>query len=534
MKKLYLKFGVKALFRNPFRAIVSMLLIVVSVGFLGVTLIYDDYDLVSWERYLYGECIDDKYMALAFTKNTHLEDISGIEPTTSEQAAEVEEKLKAIGGGYCYYLDSSQAGLNNYGLNTGIGLYRLSDYFCEARSASQIYEGDIFAPYSPPYEGEDEEYAYSALKGDRVYNKFMRAPLVWYDSEETLAEFGYTLYGALPQTSRQIAIPQWLLNSFMCYGYQDENGVKQEITCAEDIMGKTLQLCGELFGPITATIVGVIEMDYEAEDYTKYLNFSKSEFVDFEECSPLFGVAVAKSYFDTVRRNNNYYLSCFLVLRDNGHFNEYFDLAMAWQFDLTAYEAINEFYDVHLAYWDGWRFSYIYNAFVLVYQNNILPLKGFLSVIPLLLVFSGVLLVYFVVSTVVFKQKSLGVMRSLGSSKKQLFFSFLIPLLIFCVLCGVMAFALQIVFVSRLNGDFMAYTAQFIAKHGEIFSTADILSGAKYLYAVSPRVYLFTFLFPAAVMLFTLAITAYIMFRKPVIANLNKKQFTLFKSKAKQ
>ena len=81
--------------------------------------------------------------------------------------------------------------------------------------------------------------------------------------EELLQFLGYQLTGTLPETPDEIAIPECLLNSFMVMGLR-ENETDYPITCAEDIIGHTINLKLVLENTSTdqmqpKTITGVID-----------------------------------------------------------------------------------------------------------------------------------------------------------------------------------------------------------------------------------------------------------------------------------
>ncbi len=86
-------------------------------------------------------------------------------------------------------------------------------------------------------------------------------------TEQTVRDFGFELRGYLPKADNEIVITEYILRSFMDYGYT--NGESEfTISSADDMIGKTLTLRDWRLDYVDYTVCGVIiNLDFDKESF---------------------------------------------------------------------------------------------------------------------------------------------------------------------------------------------------------------------------------------------------------------------------
>ncbi len=142
---------------------------------------------------------------------------------------------------------------------------------------------------------------------------------------------------------------------------------------------------------------------------------------------------------------------------------------------------------------------------------------------PLCCVLAVLFSAYFCTAVIYRKRRSIGIMQSMGCTGSKLFVAFLIPLLLFSLLCALGAFGAECVFMNWMNA--------IVAERAAMYELTP------FLFSLNRQTYLFTFGVPILVAAVTVGALTLVFSKTPIINNIgkaNKKQFTLFKRKAKQ
>ena len=131
---------------------------------------------------------------------------------------------------------------------------------------------------------------------------------------------------------------------------------------------------------------------------------------------------------------------------------------------------------------------------------------------------------YLCFSTVMGKRRGVGIMQSMGASKWQMTVTIGVPLLLFCLLCSVGAVFVELGFLSYMNGRLMHDASLALTEAGyEILSLPNP-------FMIGWQTWLFTFGVPLLIAAATTLVTVWLVFRTPVVDNLNKKDFRLFRN----
>ena len=144
--------------------------------------------------------------------------------------------------------------------------------------------------------------------------------------------------------------------------------------------------------------------------------------------------------------------------------------------------------------------------------------------IPYLGIFAAVLLMYLCFSTVMGKRRGVGIMQSMGASKWQMILTIGVPILLFCLMCSLGALCVELVFLSYMNGRLLTFAAE-VEEFLRYYSV-----GLPNPFTISWQTWLFTFGVPLLIAAATTLVTVWLVFRTPVVDNLNKKDFRLFRN----
>ena len=150
----------------------------------------------------------------------------------------------------------------------------------------------------------------------------------------------------------------------------------------------------------------------------------------------------------------------------------------------------------------------------------------YLQIVPDFGIFAAVLLMYLCFSTVMGKRRGVGILQSVGATKGQIVLTIGIPVLLFCLLCSLGALCVEVGFMSYMNGQLWELVGDVLLSSGYIGTSAP------YPFTLSWQTWLFTFGVPIAIAAVTTLVTVWLVFRAPVVDNLNKKDFRLFRKKA--
>ena len=484
MKQLLVKLGFRFFWGKPLRIFLSLVLIAMSLAVSAVGLIIATYDYSEINRQAYysedfGEFYrPNKYMN--FIKRDERGDESGLSLSTKlmftrQELHALEERLDAIGQGYF-------ATIQPYPNDNmwDVGPYRLFEHFDVEEFDPDVYDPSLYrlmdedgniAPFfvydsDPEYLGEgltEEElkhYRESCLsRGARTLYQGLSCYL---GDEEDLALYGYTLHGKLPEGLNEIVIPQSIYNSFAAYGYIDRaTGERAEINSYEDIIGKEIEMYQTRETGKTK-IVGVLEIDYEAELYHNFLMGTEGAILDGavnivgldNGCGPIFNLLVSRSYFDNYMphtwstidltygddsiigfdRHEEWHATCVTVLKwsEPAIRDAYWEIAAEGLREQTLWNMLRQ-PAPYLGY--SWGGFWVQNDI----GQKALKFEPFTWTAYLSIPFTLLLTVYLVYATLYEKRRRLYILRCLGMSRGRTALMLAVPVLAFALLAGALA-----------------------------------------------------------------------------------------------
>ena len=541
--KLRFKYGLKMLFRNPVRIAASFLAAIIALGIAGMCIFMQTYNIIPWAKELffgysgYNGTVEP-YIALMWT-NGDSPEFSEYNFFSEEQLLEAESIISDIGGYAIMFQDDRDppafvpADLQYY-VNAS-----------ETRFWGEHDGETLFAPYprvdSDMYFGTSQE---DEVRRD-IYKQLYRQITV-YSGEDAMEAFGYTLVGSLPEKEDEVAVPQWLYNCFLCYGYRSEDGTVYEVDSEKDIIGKTLKLywgrgsypiASELEHEVEAEIVGVVHTDYEKEQFPErafaikrdlpetapltienyYRYNGGTRFID----APHMGLVVSREALLSFTYDE-FTATHIVVPRYQSYSETYFNL-----FYRPDEVSTHEFYPIT----GGPRLQIAETHSVKTLDFTVQQIYAdtaiYFQIVPYLGVFAALLLIYLCFSTVMGKRRGVGIMQSMGANKWQMILTIGVPILLFCLLCSVGALCVELVFLSYMNGR-LDVTIETLV---EMYDYSAV--GLPYPFTLGWETWLFTFGVPLLIAAVTTLVTVWLVFRTPVVDNLNKKDFRLFRKKVK-
>ena len=554
--KLGLKFGFKMLLRNPVRIAASLLAAIAAFGIAGMCIFFASYRTIAWEHELYFKYNDDKYTNIIYTTSPHASvDASNITMSYEDRQI-VEQALHEIGGGYAISL-KQDGRATSAGWMCSYGAYRLPDHFAfppEETTVFYEYRGkQLIAPYAKNWAAPQGDVKDGS---DRLYDDFYAAMTI-YGGEDAPKEFGYELVGRLPDQENEVAIPQWLYNCFLCYGYKDREGNVFPITGEDDLIGKKITLVtmqpqetaegsqDAAYQPqyFDGTIVGVVHTDFVSEklkeqhfDFWKDSEKERYSGLNFFEYSlpPYLGIVYSRACLEKARDADGSHVAvnCMTVLRHGSHAEEYFDYITAWKSQINYFEmerisdGVSQKYPAYVLTLIG---SILYGGMPNIFR----AVEGYFRIVPYLGVFAAILLAYLCFSTVMGRRRGVGTLQSLGASKKQIALAVGIPIFVFCLIASLGALCVEVCFLFYMNGLLSEQILDNLVFWGEFFAWEGIASAKIYPFTLGWETVLFTFGVPLAIAAVATLVTVWLVFRAPVVDNLNKKEFRLFSKKAR-
>ena len=539
--KLRFKYGLQMLLRNPIRMIASLITAIAVLGIAGMCIFTYTYDTLAWERDMYFNYDDDKYTSFSISDNAgrSLSTRGTQTKITEEEFSALEADVQEIGGEYAIIVTDGNSSLRTFGAEKITNRLAYEEEECKLYTD---YNGtSLFAPYFRVVEEDGESTWESDAENDIYYQTTV------FSSEAAIEEFGYTLVGSYPQTAQEVAIPQWMYNCFLCYGYKDADGTVYEINSEDDIVGKTIGMIGYKRTPVyvdgtyvktqtesyiyEAEIVGVLHVDYAAEGFEEdCIRYTQAGvYSNLNYSVPHLGVVVSREYFDSYRpwayesMVRSRYIDNITVLRHGEHGEEYFDYLTAWRNGKNYFQLQECMSERHLTYEKSDCVLVIEQRLPNVYEQTAV----YLQIVPYLGIFAAVLLMYLCFSTVMGKRRGVGILQSVGATKGQIVFTIGIPVLLFCLLCSLGALCVEVGFMSYMNGQLWELVGDVLLSSGYVGTSAP------YPFTLSWQTWLFTFGVPIAIVAVTTLVTVWLVFRTPVVDNLNKKDFRLFRKKVK-
>ena len=517
--KLRLKYGLKMLLRNPVRIIASLLTAIIVFGIAGLCIFTWNYDTTEWEKEILRDHWQDKYFNIGTSSDWPALVVYTIEDDDLD-------RFREIGCGYAY-LTQRYIGSTPYP-EQEVGAYRLGDHFGGdgARMFGEYSGQELFAPYAFCPDGLD--YVASAAN-QAIYSGFFRMHTI-YSGESALEEFGYELVGKLPEQKNEVAIPQWMYNSFLCYGYKDRSGNLYEINSEADIIGKTITLTDDNSALMDATIVGVVHTDLEEEQFlTKNMEWREDlggigVLSMLYATPPHLGLILSWDYWESRKGNIRGQV---IATHDSPYLEEIIDYLVDWQKDISYGEYWYQVDDSpHVVYKQphiGSSGLLVTGVLSRVYRETSI----YFQMIPYLGIFAAVLLMYLCFSTVMGKRRGVGIMQSMGANKWQMILTIGVPILLFCLMCSLGALCVELGFLSYMNGRLLTFAAE-----SEAFLRYYSV-GLPSPFTISWQTWLFTFGVPLLIAAVTTLVTVWLVFRTPVVDNLNKKDFRLFSKRTK-
>lgn len=511
---LKIKFGLGAIFRNPLRLIGAMLTSIVTMCIAGLCAFTYSYSAIEWEKDIFLNYLDDPYINIVVSSGSSTEFAGNIidieDDFTSAKYAEIRDKVTELGGNYATMI----WGQNVNPINTSFSIYELNGYLGKneeidnGESKETVYHEYNGEKILAPYVSVSQDYRNSSL-----YWAFFEAMTV-YSSEAALDDFGYTIVGKLPEEYNEVAIPQWLYNSFLCYGYRNPDvGEEIKISSNDDIIGKTIKLVGDWKNNerriVEATIVGVVHSDTENEksfldiDYEKNGKFRQLS-TDYS-LPPQVGLAVSQKFLNSYHtaKNTERYVNCVTVSRTTGLAEKYFDYITAWKADDTFMNVWSNG-DSKITYAMPECIRMIYMGLPHVFESTTIYFK----IIPFIIPLAVGVLAYFTISTVYGRKREMGILRSLGTSNFKIWLTYMLLFILVAAVISCAALGAELIFLKYMNNILLS-EANYINAG---------LSVRFYPFALTSEAWLFTFLAPVLVVTLSLAVVMLVLSRRSICA----------------
>ena len=243
--------------------------------------------------------------------------------------------------------------------------------------------------------------------------------------EQKLETFNYKIIaGYFPKTQEEIAITDYIYQGFKDRDYIDEQNNYHQINSTSDILGKTLKLLDKNF-----TIVGIIDTNYNENQYQSIKEMTTQEIYtqkDYEKIMLLNKYSFEKSFIHTsiFFANKENFINIPTIMYLVGNMNKD---------KTTITELVNFSNQVN----NNTRFSLLEIPLIYTLENINNVLKSIAKVFFILGLlfgtFSVLLLSNFIVSSINYKQKDIGILRAIGARKIDTF-------KIFMVESGIIAF----------------------------------------------------------------------------------------------
>lgn len=494
---LLTKFGFRFFYGRIVRILISFVLIVSTLVIVGVGVAIRTYDYMDILEYYYVHSADGK----------------GQDAQSSEVAARFSEKANLQMRYRHFYYDG-------YGRIMQDDLISLEKDVSEVTDCyALVRESERFGSYGfmhHPYEKErDEAYGWcypeaflgTANRGDVLYapngvlapvpqlrrdvggtphnaNLFY-SRIACYQNKETLDEFGYELYGRLPESDDEVAIPYTLYQAFLSYGYRyAEDPLKEtnrtdgaiEITSMDDILGKEIAVsCGEQYYSdernqweypfFYAKIVGVISPGEESAAIARSIKLLEEDSADtLIEWNPCFALAVSRDFLERYCPEDYYDYITVSGKCSEAQLKEYFKIGTVElsQWNYGQYEEARLAQDVIFRRTITDAMAHVLSKLGAVLYDW----QGYMVYLWVLVPFSMLLSAFTILSTLSGKKRNIHLLRSLGATKGQMVRMLLLPVLLFCVLCGGVALiGVQLI----LNGFTLSQTGVIAWFGGQYF-----------------------------------------------------------------
>jgi len=473
---LLYKFGFKNFWKKPLHAILSILLIVVSLSYTGVYMLIHEYNAMELTKLCYFSTEMEKDYGFFMKNNYMLFNYSN-----RAVAEKLKEELHSLGQGYSvdylyeYNDRHGHAGVSpeiDYRIEQVFGLYDIENYIAKEDKKNTLYnsKGEI-APYFK-YVSDVEGGGWSS----NFQNLFKNISVCYDMDEKSLEIYGYTLYGKFPEDIYDITIPWYLYKSFESYGYKNgADGERIEINSPEDIIGKELSLSGH-----AATVVGVLNTNQNLSDYLTFDEVTDEDIViglglQFQNFghSPVVSVFVSEEYFNSQISDEDYSDTMISVWKQSSKElrEAYWELGTKWMKGLTKTEIYEDTGAPHVSLDLGAALHALEYNSVTGFMAGEVPFCYFLYCsIPF-----GIVLSAFLLSLGVSQSKrQFYALRTLGTKKKSLLFAYLLPA------AAAMLIAVSISFVSTaiLSFNLLKFGYRTIlAQYHVDFSPVQLMDG---------------------------------------------------------
>ena len=485
---MVIKFGFRFFWGKPLRIALSLILIAASLMISSVGLIVSTFDYSEIMRQIYysdtfHESViyrPDKYMNFLVRATGYVEPDNLRAPSLNEEETHaLEERMQKIGQGYFVTKFPTSAS------SWDVGPYRLFEYFDVVGFDPDVYNDEIrekhrlydekgqFAPYFTYSQdpksmvgggelSENELKHYTEVATCEAVRAFYQGIAVYEGDVEDLELYGYTLHGRLPENLNEIVIPQSIYNSFAAYGYIDRaTGERADIGSYEDIIGREIEMYQTRETGKTK-IVGVLEIDYEAELYHNFLMGTEGAILDGgvnivgldNGCGPIFNLLVSRSYFDNYMphtwstidltygddsiigfdRHEDWHATCVTVLKwsEPAIRDAYWEIAAEGLREQTLWNMLRQ-PAPYLGY--SWGGFWVQNDI----GQKALKFEPFTWTAYLSIPFTLLLTVYLVYATLYEKRRRLYILRCLGMSRRRTALMLAVPVLAFALIAGALA-----------------------------------------------------------------------------------------------
>ena len=269
--------------------------------------------------------------------------------------------------------------------------------------------------------------------------------------------------------------------------------------------------------PFEAEIVGVMHSEIENDPW--FLG-------DTSDPYPAnVGVIVSFEYLQNCKRTTSSgdgYVTCAVVSRYGEHAEEIYTWLNLWKKGLDTEALLARWawceepglftYDLESG--DG---DWLYMAMRILFTNEI---SVYFKPVPYLGVFAAAILGYFAASTVYGKRRSVGILRSMGASRKRIFLAVLLPLAVFALAVSLITFGAECVILHFTNAKLKSLIVPF-----------DVNAKFYYFFTLNWQTLLFIFAVPLLIVCIVAAVFTWMESQKPVAQTLSRAPRSLFRRK---
>ncbi len=258
--------------------------------------------------------------------------------------------------------------------------------------------------------------------------------------ESFVSDYGFTLYGEYPQSYDEIVIPDYMFEGFKTYGYTPKDGTAQTVSSYDDIIGKTLShkhraQLGEgnyEYEYWTYKIVGVLDTNVNKKVYDRVM-YKEYDGNKYDAIGMADNAMTRYGLQEAMFTAKGFYQDYFVPkLQQINNYRETDDYIVSVVCPITGgKKAMLQAARIHERYHSELNAENRYDYFMLTgdaqeivdYKDDTMDLCKTIFFYTALgtSVISALFVLYYVSGVVTEKKRQVGILRSLGASKGDIF-----------------------------------------------------------------------------------------------------------------